>query len=127
MLYTILLVLFVLDAALLMVVILLQDSKGQGLAGAFGGGGGGATSFFGARGASTFLSKATTYLGTAFLVLCIIMSMMRPSGAGEQRSIMMESAGQTEEQAPSTGLPLLPGASPTVPQGARPDTGGAGD
>ena len=70
-LYTPMLILFIVDSVLLMIVILLQDSKGQGLAGAFGGGGF-STSMFGGRGAATFLSKATTFLGTAFLVLAIV-------------------------------------------------------
>ena len=124
MLYTLLLFLFVLDCALLMLVILMQDSKGQGgLGGAFGGGGALSTSMFGGRGAADFMSKATTYLGTSFLVLCVIMSLVRPPEAGD-RSIIMESAEQ--QQIPETGLPVLPGATPMLPLpggGAQPTPG----
>ena len=74
-------------------------------------------------------TKATTYLGTSFLTLCIIMSLMRPVGSGE-RSVIMESAGQVQ-QIPETGLPLLPGASPAAlpsgtPAPGAPDTSGTG-
>ena len=124
MLYTLLLFLFVLDCALLMLVILMQDSKGQGgLGGAFGGGGALSTSMFGGRGAADFMSKATTYLGTSFLVLCVIMSLVRPPEAGD-RSIIMESAEQ--QQIPETGLPVLPGVTPMLPPpggGAQPTPG----
>jgi preprotein translocase subunit SecG len=126
MMYTFLLVLFVINCLLLIVVILLQDAKGEGLASSFGGGF--STSMLGGRGAATFMSKATTYLGSSFLVLCIIMSLMRPVGAGEH-SVIMDSAGQTQ-QVPETGLPLLPGAGVPVPAqppvSIPPDTGGAG-
>ncbi len=123
MMYSFLLFLFVLDCALLMLVILIQDTKGQGLGGAFGGGGALTTSMFGGRGAADFLSKATTYMGTAFLLLCVIMSLVRPPIATD-RSIIMESVEQ--QQIPETGLPLLPGATPMLPPpggGAQPTPG----
>lgn len=134
MLYSLLLVLFVLDCALLMLVILVQDSKGQGLGGAFGGGGGLSSAMFGGRGAADFLSKATTYLGTTFLVLCIIMSLIRPPVEGGDRSIIMDSVEQQQQLIPETGLPLLPGAIPNIPppaggilpSPAAPDTSGGG-
>jgi preprotein translocase subunit SecG len=124
--YTFLLALFVINCILLIIVILLQDAKGEGLASSFGGGF--STSMLGGRGAATFLGKATTFLGGSFLVLCIVMTLMRPVGAGE-RSVIMDSAGQTQ-QVPETGLPLLPGAGVPVPAQAPvpipPDTGGIG-
>ena len=127
-LYTPMLILFIVDSVLLMIVILLQDSKGQGLAGAFGGGGF-STSMFGGRGAATFLSKATTYLGTAFLVLAIFISLI-PRQSRQAESLIMESAQQEQQLVPETGLPLLPGSSSlpatSLPTAAPPDTGGTG-
>jgi|GEM_PF-4233770 len=70
----------VITSILLVVVILLQSSKGGGLSGTFGGGGGQSSSFLGARGTSTVLSKITNYLATIFLVLSFSLSMM--AGAG---------------------------------------------
>ncbi len=127
--YSILLFIFVLDAALLMVVVLLQDSKGQGLGGAFGGGGQMGTAIFGGRGAADFLSKATTWLGTGFLVLAVVMTLV-----GQQRttasSLLMDDATRDAQQQmaiPQTGLPLLPGTSPVAPDpgsATLPDTSG---
>ena len=57
----------------LVIVVLMQSSKGEGLAGsAFGGGGGGGLSgaLFGGRGAASFLSKATTVLAVVFMLNC---------------------------------------------------------
>jgi preprotein translocase subunit SecG len=127
MLYSFLLTLFVIDCILLMVIILLQDSKGGGLAGAFGAGGGAMTqNLFGGRGASTFLSKATTYLGVAFLGLSLIMTFMRPTGVGDRSIILDSPAGRAQQAIPETGLPLLPGALPVPPpgEGAGIDTSG---
>ncbi len=127
--YSILLFIFVLDAALLMIVVLLQDSKGQGLGGAFGGGGQMGTAIFGGRGAADFLSKATTWLGTGFLVLAVVMTLV-----GQQRttasSLLMDDATRDAQQQmaiPQTGLPLLPGTSPVAPDpgsATLPDTSG---
>jgi len=129
-LYTPLLMLFIADSVLLMIVILLQDSKGQGLAGAFGGGGF-STSMFGGRGAATFLGKATTWLGTIFLALAVIIAVV-PRQSRQAQSVIMQSAQQEQQTAvPETGLPLLPGSSTlpsaTLPTAAPPDTGGGGN
>ncbi len=72
----------------LVVVVLMQSSKGEGLAGsAFGGGGGVGQAVFGGRGAASFLSKATTVLAVVFMINCGVLAFMsagvRP---GEQAS-----------------------------------------
>jgi preprotein translocase subunit SecG len=59
----------------LIVVVLLQSGKGGGLAGAFGGGGGMGT-VFGGQAAATFLTKATRYLATAFMVTALAMALL---------------------------------------------------
>ena len=63
----------------LVLVVLLQSSKGEGLAGsAFGGGGGGGISgaVFGGRGAASFLGKATTVLAVTFMLNCLVLAFM---------------------------------------------------
>lgn len=65
--YYLILALHLLIALLLGVVVLLQRSKGDGLAGAFGGVGAG-EAMFGARGVTTMLHKATIYLAIAFMI-----------------------------------------------------------
>ena len=67
-----LIIIFVLTCALLMVSILLQSGKGEGLSGTFGGTG----QFMGGRAATTFLTKATTILATVFMLLCIIIGVV---------------------------------------------------
>ncbi|MFQ6039793.1 MAG: preprotein translocase subunit SecG [Candidatus Poribacteria bacterium] len=64
---------FVIASVLLTVIILMQDTKGEGLAsGVFGGSG--AEALLGGRGAATFLSKLTTYLAIAYIVLALILA-----------------------------------------------------
>jgi len=76
----------VLVCVALILVVLLQSSKGEGLAGsAFGGGGtgvGGAV--FGGRGAGTFLSKATTIFAVLFMVNCGTLAFMSSNRSGQE-------------------------------------------
>jgi preprotein translocase subunit SecG len=65
--YYVLFLLHLFIAFLLCVVVLLQRSKGSGLAGAFGGVGAG-EAMFGARGVTTMLHKATIWLAVAFMI-----------------------------------------------------------
>ena len=67
---------------LLVIVVLMQSAKGEGLAGAFGGGGGLSGAVFGGRGAATFLSKATTVLAIVFFVNCGILAFMSANRSG---------------------------------------------
>ncbi|MCK5077899.1 MAG: preprotein translocase subunit SecG [Calditrichia bacterium] len=71
MLFTVLVILFVLICLLMVLVILMQSSKGGGLASSFGGMGGG-SSLLGARGTANFLSKATMFLGISYGVITIL-------------------------------------------------------
>lgn len=68
--YTFIIILITLIAILLILTVLLQSGQGQGLSGGIAGNMA-ANSVLGARRTSDFLSKSTTYLGTAFLVLCL--------------------------------------------------------
>ena len=75
--FSILLVIHVLICVALIIVVLMQSAKGEGLAGAFGGGGGGLSgAVFGGRGAASFLSKATTVLAIFFMVSCLGLSLL---------------------------------------------------
>ena len=56
----------------LIVVVLMQSAKGEGLAGGTAFGGGVSNAVFGGRGAASFLSKATTFLAVVFFVNCVI-------------------------------------------------------
>jgi preprotein translocase subunit SecG len=55
----------------LILVVLMQSSKGEGLAGSAFGGAGLSGAVFGGRGAASFLSKATTVLAIVFMFNCV--------------------------------------------------------
>lgn len=57
----------------LIMVILMQQSKGGGLSSVFGGGGG---SIFGGRGAAPFLTKTTIVLGAIFVLTSVTLTIM---------------------------------------------------
>ena len=67
---TFLIILTMLVAVLLVAVILVQNSKGSGLAGAFGSMG--ATQTLGVRRTADCLSNATTVLAATFMILCVV-------------------------------------------------------
>ena len=69
--FVFLLILQALVAAALVTVILMQRSEGGGL-----GMGGSPTGLMSARGASDFLTRATSVLATAFIVLCVVLAAM---------------------------------------------------
>lgn len=60
----------------LIVVVLMQSAKGEGLAGGTAFGGGVSNAVFGGRGAASFLSKATTFLAVLFFVNCGALALM---------------------------------------------------
>ncbi len=74
MIYNILQSIHILVCIVLIIVVLMQSSKGGGLAGAFGGGGD--QTVFGGRETATFLSKATTYLAIAFMILSLSLAFL---------------------------------------------------
>jgi preprotein translocase subunit SecG len=127
MLFTLLLVVYILVAVVLVISILLQSGQGGGLSGAFGGGN---QTLFGGRGAATFLTHATTYLGAAFLVLSLLLAVVqthRSGGTAGSRNIIQETlaprpGGQTGEASPApgteTGMPSEePGGAGGLPEG----------
>jgi len=78
-LFTIWVVFHVIVCIGLILVVLLQSSKGEGLAGSAFGGGGLSGAVFGGRGAATFLSKATSILAIVFMLNCIALAYMSAS------------------------------------------------
>ncbi len=103
--YTFLLVLYLITCFAMVVVILLQSSKGGGLAGAFGGGGG-MGAVFGGRGAATFLSRVTTVLAVAFMSLSLLLSFMNKGSTSG--SLVEKERQKTTTVAPGAGLPVVP-------------------
>ncbi|HOA06084.1 MAG TPA: preprotein translocase subunit SecG [Candidatus Fermentibacter daniensis] len=64
-----------LSCILLIGVVLMQKSKGDGLSGAFGGGGA-LTASFGTRGAATLLSKLTTVFAIVFMLSSFFLALI---------------------------------------------------
>lgn len=109
---------------LLIIVVLMQSSKGEGLAGAFGGGGSGLTgAVFGGRGAASFLSKSTTVLAIVFMINCGALAYMSSHRTGAQATatesaVTREAAKELERQAQQQQIPIeqgRPGELPALP------------
>ena len=79
MLMTFLNVLFFLVCFLLVVVVLLQSGKGGGLAAGFGGSGTG-FELLGGRQTASFLHRATSWLGGAFLTIAFAIALLTAHG-----------------------------------------------
>ena len=104
----------VIVSLILVLVVLLQTGKRADLAGAFGGGG--SQTAFGARGAATFLSKATTVCAVLFMVTSLSLSILssRPD----------QSAGTVlgEDTPPASTAPLEPGPPVEAEENTAPST-----
>jgi len=103
---TFLVVLFVLACFAMIMVILLQASKGQGLAGTFGGAG--ASAVFGGRGAATFLSKATGILGVIYMVLCLMIGYFYKQETETIRESLIEQESAQPQELPLENVPVAP-------------------
>lgn len=105
--YTILMIIYVGICFGLIISVLLQSSKGEGLAGAFGGGGGGGGAVFGGRGAASFLSRATTVFAVLFMTMAVLMSFMGAGGTGGTTgpSAVQKAVNQPQQSLPATSIP----------------------
>ncbi|MCL2765997.1 MAG: preprotein translocase subunit SecG [Treponema sp.] len=89
----VLLVFFIINAVLLILLVLIQNDESGGLGGIFGGG---ANTAFGSR-SGNILTRATTVLGSLFLVISLGLALLSrtPGGTGveeEARRISAEEA-----------------------------------
>ncbi|HEU5411517.1 MAG TPA: preprotein translocase subunit SecG [Candidatus Acidoferrales bacterium] len=100
----VLVTLHILVCLLLIFVIMLQSGSAADLAGAFGGAG--SQTAFGPRGASTFLTKATTWCAIVFMMSSLALSLKRAPTTAEGSSII-------EQTMPSTPTKAAP--SPVAP------------
>ena len=98
----------------LILVVLLQTGKRADLAGAFGGGG--SQTAFGARGAATFLSKATTISAVVFMLTSLTLAMLSSGPSRGQKSVL------DTVPTPTSSAPALP-ATPPAEQPSAPSPG----
>ena len=91
-------------AVFLITVILLQSGKGSDIGAAFGAGG--SQSLFGARGAATFLTKATTVVAFLFLLtsLCLATTAKYVASGGNGNSLIKSELMKNDQ--PKTETPV---------------------
>lgn len=106
MLYGFLVSLFVLCSILMIVVILMQASKGGGLAGSFGGMGS-SGGILGARGASSFLQKTTVGLAVTYALLCLVISIMSTQTESINSKTQQKLLDQQQTTSPLTAPPAV--------------------
>ena len=108
MLHNFLLLVHIISSVTLIIAVLLQSSKGGGLAGTFGGSGitGG---IFGGRGAAPFLVKATTGVAILFMITSITLNFITPAGAPESvlERVNTGPGGAVSEPAIVNEMPLV--------------------
>ncbi len=105
--YTFLLILFVLVSFSLVVVILLQAGKGQGLAGSIGGGPG-SNSIFGSRGAADFLGKATSWMAAIYMALAVLIGVVYKSTTDEVQKSLIQKKMEQQQTMPVPNIPVAP-------------------
>lgn len=106
--YTLFVVLIVLVSLLMIFIVLIQESKGGGLASNFSS----SNSIMGVRKTTDVVEKLTWGLAVAMVVISVACAYVAPQAVGE--SSVME--GATQEQ---TALPAMPGAGNNAAAGAK--------
>ena len=116
-LISLLLIVEVLSAFLLVVVILAQKSKDQGLGMAFGSGMG--ESLFGSR-AGNVLTRMTITLAAVFMLTTIVLGILFAKGKGGSSGSVMDDAGAEAPMAP-VAAPAAPLSAPVAELPALPE------
>jgi preprotein translocase subunit SecG len=135
-LFWLLMVVFIIICILLCFFVLIQSDKGGGISGAIGGGLGGAQSLLGTQDTANFLTRATVGLSAAFLVMCIVLSVIvSHQDVKSDKSLLQKRAEKQQDYSPASvlsgqqGLPIKEGdgsVSPGLP-GAAPEQQPAGE
>jgi len=111
--FTILVILHVVVCLFLILLVMLQNDKGGGLAGAFGGMGGGAA--FSGSSTATFLTKLTWYLCLGFFVLILTLGVVGTKhGAARSAESELKGAKWISNALPASSAPksgAIPGLS----------------
>lgn len=102
----------------LILVVLLQTGKGSDIAAAFGGS---SQTAFGARGATTFLSKLTTGAAVLFMITSMTLALVASGGSSSVVDSVVDDAGPAAMEETQGQLPSIPGGDEQIPPA------GAGD
>ena len=108
MIYNLLSVLVLIVCALLVLIVLVQNSKGGGLASNFQS----SNQFMGVRKTTDFLEKSTWTLAVALMIFSVIGSITIPRGGESERSVIED---QIDNVVDPTAIPTFP---TTVPDDA---------
>ena len=106
MLYTIAIIIEVFIAIVLMLAVLMQSSKGGGLAGGFGGSNLGAV--FGVRQTSNALTKLTQWLAGIFMILALVINLWLLPRGEQKRVSVIQSEPPPSALPPAQQLPETP-------------------
>ncbi len=109
--FTFISVLIFIAAVLLVLIVLVQNSKGGGLAANFSA----SNQVMGVRKTADFLEKATWTLAASLVFLSIMASATIPRGGVEAQRSLIES--QIEQTIDPTALPSFPTSVPDLPSG----------
>ena len=116
--YTLLIV-FIIIASLLMIgIVLIQESKGGGLASNFSS----SNSIMGVRKTTDVVEKTTWGLAIAMVVLSVFCAYVAPSAVGEA-SVMENAATQSQSTNPNNAQGFQAGQAPAAGQKAAPAAG----
>jgi len=110
-----LIIIHVIVCFVLIMIVLLQTGKGADMGAAFGGGS--SQTLFGSSGASTFLSKATTFAAIIFMLTSLTLAYMADNK--NSQSIMLQSNPAVEQ---SSEKPATQADLPTPPAPADDQT-----
>ena len=107
--YTAISIVIVIASILLTIIVLVQNSKGGGLAANFAQG----NQTFGVRQTADFLEKATWTLAIAIIVLCVLATAFVSTGNTNRANSIQQ---RIEQSAPVLGQPEFPSAQPETQQ-----------
>jgi preprotein translocase subunit SecG len=113
MLHDILVVIQILSAVCILILVMLQRGKGAEAGAGFGAGASGTV--FGARGATTALSRATAIFAAIFMLNSLALTYLS-TRTHEQKTSILDIAGQAHAPTGAAGRPNL--APPPAPDGA---------
>lgn len=103
--YIVISIIIVIVSILLTLIVLVQNSKGGGLAANFAAG----NTTFGVRQTADFLEKATWWMAGIVMVLCIVATLVTPNKASHKSNI----ENQIEQTVPATATPEFPAGTAT--------------
>ena len=110
MLHDVLVIIQLIAGASIVILVMLQHGQGADAGAGFGAGASGTV--FGARGATTALSRATAIFAAIFMLNSVVLTYLSTRAPEHQKTIL-DLAGQTHgasAKAPATAAPQSPGA-----------------